>query len=196
MNSLLALDGNILLLIQDYVRSEMWTPFWLAITSLGDGLTAWGALSVALLIPKRTRPVGLAALLSMSVCFLCTNVVLKNAVARIRPYETVAGLTALIPYPKDYSFPSGHTSASFACALILARTLPKKYGIPALVLASLIAFSRLYVGVHYPTDILGGLAIAFAGSSLVLFLWKKRTGGYGPGADLRGDKQENTGENP
>ena len=82
---------------------------------------------------------------------LITNVCLKNLVARPRPMS-VEGLVPLIGKPTDYSFPSGHTCASFACALVLYRILPKKYGVPAVILASLIAFSRLYVGVHYPTD--------------------------------------------
>ena len=80
-----------------------------------------------------------------------------------------------ISKPTDYSFPSGHTCASFACTLVLYRILPKKYGVPAVLLAALIAFSRLYVGVHYPTDVLGGLAVGIFSSCLVLWIGKKRT---------------------
>ena len=99
----------------------------------------------------------------------------KNLVARTRPYEVVEGLVPLISKPTDYSFPSGHTCASFACTLVLYRILPKKYGVPAVLLAALIAFSRLYVGVHYPTDVLGGLAVGIFSSCLVLWIGKKRT---------------------
>ena len=87
----------------------------------------------------------------------------------------VEGLVPLIRKPTDYSFPSGHTCASFACTLVLYRILPKKYGVPAVLLAALIAFSRLYVGVHYPTDVLGGLAVGIFSSCLVLWIGKKRT---------------------
>ena len=174
MSSLLALDGNILLFLQEYMRAEVWTPVWIMITSLGNGGMIWIAVSILLLISRRTRAIGMAAMLSMGICFLCANVFLKNVIARPRPYEVIEGLTALIPYPTDYSFPSGHTTASFACALILLRLLPRKYGIPALILAILIAFSRLYVGVHYPTDVVGGIVVALAGSSLALILLSKR----------------------
>lgn len=174
MNGLLSLDGNILLFLQEHMRAEAWNPVWIMITVLGNGGMIWIALSAPLLIRGHTREIGAAALLSMGICFLCANICLKNIIARTRPYEALEGLTALIPYPADYSFPSGHTTASFACALVLFRMLPRKYGIPALILATLIAFSRLYVGVHYPTDVLGGIAVAFAGSSLALFLIRNR----------------------
>ena len=118
---------------------------------------------------------GWYGLLSMGVGALITNVCLKNLVARTRPYEVVEGLVPLIRKPTDYSFPSGHTCASFACTLVLYRILPKKYGVPAVLLAALIAFSRLYVGVHYPTDVLGGLAVGIFSSCLVLWIGKKRT---------------------
>ena len=170
MSDILSLDGGILLFLQNHVRGEAWNPLWIFITSLGNGGIVWIAASLLLLIPRRTRDIGAAALLSMGICALCTNVVLKNWAARVRPYEAVAGLTALIPHPRDFSFPSGHTTASFACALVLARYLPRRYGVPALVLAALIAFSRLYVGVHYPTDILGGILIAAAGSFLAIWV--------------------------
>ena len=75
------------------------------------------------------------------------------------PYVTFEALEILIDQPGEFSFPSGHTSSSFAFAFAVYLLLPKKYGIPAMVLALLIGLSRLYVGVHYPTDILGGILV-------------------------------------
>lgn len=163
MDYLLQLDGNILLFIQEYIRQDFMTPFWKFITSLGDSGWFWLVLSVLLLIPKKTRKIGITAILAIAIGALITNVTLKNLVARIRPYEVVDGLKLIIERQHDFSFPSGHTCASFAAALVYYRMTPGRWGIPAVILASLIAFSRLYVGVHYPTDVLAGLVIgAFA----------------------------------
>lgn len=160
-------DLSILLFIQAHLRLDWMTPFWKAITALGDAGLFWIGLSALLLIPKRTRWAGVCGLLSMGLGFLISNLLLKNLIARIRPYDLEQALIPLITRPTDYSFPSGHTTASFACALSLFRTLPRRYGAAAVVLAALIAFSRLYVGVHYPTDILGGLAVAAVSSWVV-----------------------------
>ena len=113
---------------------------------------------------------------------MITNVCLKNFVARIRPYEVVEGLRLMIERQRDYSFPSGHTSASFAAACALVRTLPQKWGTVCMILAGVIALSRLYVGVHYPSDVLGGMVVGiFAGwagwklmQMLMLQMEKKR----------------------
>ena len=154
-----SIDTGILLFIQEHMRNEAFHGFWRAITFLGSAGWFWLALAVILLIPKKTRKAGFTALLSMGIGALITNVFLKNAVARIRPYDAVETIVPLVGKLSDYSFPSGHTCASFAAAMVYLKMLPKKYGVPFVILAVLIAFSRLYVGVHYLTDVIGGLII-------------------------------------
>ena len=100
--------------------------------------------------------------------------ILKNLVARTRPYEMVEGLVPLIGRPRDYSFPSGHTGSSFASAWVLFRKLPAGYGISALVLAGLIGISRLYVGVHYPTDVLFGVLGGIVSGSIAMLMLRDR----------------------
>ena len=167
MDALIQLDGNCLLWIQENLRHDLLDPLWTGITFLGDKGWFWLALSLLLILFPKTRRTGIMALAAMALCALVTNICLKNLVARPRPYTQVPGLTALVPAPSDWSFPSGHATASFASAGVYLRTLPRKYGTASLTLAVLIALSRLYVGVHYPTDVLAGICIGLLGSWIV-----------------------------
>ena len=133
--------------------------FWSTVTHLGDSGFIWILIGVLLLIFKRTRKAGAAVLLALIFGAVITNVILKNVIARIRPYEVIEGLHLLIERQHDFSFPSGHACAAFSGAMALYRTIPRRYGICALVFAGLIALSRLYVGVHYPTDVMAGVLI-------------------------------------
>jgi len=159
MEAFFQLDGNILLWIQEYIRNDFLTPVFKFITSLGDEGYVWIAIAVILLFVKNYRKVGLMVGASLLGSLVFNNMIVKNIVARPRPYRMIETLTILIPEPGEYSFPSGHTSSSFAAGVVLYLMLPKKYGVPAMILAFLIGISRLYVGVHYPTDVLGGMVM-------------------------------------
>jgi len=103
--------------------------------------------------------------LDIAFCFIITNLLLKNLVARVRPYDEIPALVPLVSKLSDWSFPSGHTCASFAAAYSLTKSYGKK-GALSYTVAVLIAFSRLYVGVHYPTDVIGGAIVGFLGSAV------------------------------
>lgn len=170
MDAIFQFDSAILLWIQDSVRNGFLTPVMNAITHLGDKGILWIAITLALLAFRKTRRIGVFCAASMAIGLLVTNLVIKNWVARVRPYELIEGLECLVGKQKDFSFPSGHTTNSLACAVVLYKLTPKKYGVPALVMAILIALSRLYVGVHYPTDVLGGAVIGIGSAALSLWL--------------------------
>lgn len=180
LHFLLNLDGNLLLFLQEYVRNPLLTPILKVITTLGNGGAVWILLTILLLCIPRTRKVGCMAAVALLGTLLVNNICLKNLVARTRPYEVIEGLTYLVQKPMDYSFPSGHAGCSFAVACVMFRRLPKRYGVPALVLAILIALSRLYVGVHYPSDVLfgtvSGILISYGAEAVVRRLWKEDAG--------------------
>lgn len=152
------LDSSILLWFQS-LRQDWMTPFWKCITSLGNAGWFWIALALLLLCFGSTRRAGASALLALALGALMTNILIKPAFARIRPYEVIDGLILLVEKQRDFSFPSGHSCASFAAATALSKHLPRRAFICLLSLAALIAVSRLYVGAHYPSDVLGGILI-------------------------------------
>ena len=151
---------NIELSILDWIQT-LHTPFldkiMVFITRLGDAGIIWIVLSIVLLLLPKTRKSGVVMVAALVVDVLLCNIVLKNLVARTRPYDVNTGVHLLVAKLHDYSCPSGHTAASFASVTALYLAGEKKLWKFALVLACLIAISRLYLYVHYPTDVLGGI---------------------------------------
>ncbi len=127
------------------------------------------ALAIVLLLFRRTRVTGIQVALSIALAYLLGNLIIKNVVARPRPYEAYADLIALVPKPHDTSFPSGHTVSAFAAATAVFLN-HKKAGIAALIVAAIIAFSRLYNQVHFPTDVLAGVVIGAGMAMLVHYV--------------------------
>lgn len=167
IDAILSFDEAILLWIQDNFRNDFLTPIFTFITHLGDYGQLWIVLTLLFLIFARTRKTGILMMFSLLGSLLVNNMILKNLVARVRPYEVVESLNRIIEAQADLSFPSGHTGSSFAAAVVILLMCPKKMGIPAMILAALIMFSRLYVGVHYPTDVIAG---AVTGTLIAVFV--------------------------
>lgn len=144
---------------------------------ISDMLVVWPLLAFFLLPFKKSRKTGLVMLLAMGLEALICSLLLKNVFQRVRPCDVNTAVQLLIPRPTDYSFPSGHTALSFAALTVLWKNKDLSFlHVPALLMASLIAFSRLYLYVHYPTDILGGILGGIFCGYLALFLAKKVTG--------------------
>ena len=149
-----------------------------AITKLGDGGLLWIVLCIVLLCFRKTRKAGVCMAIALALGALVANVTLKPLVARVRPYAVQTDVSLLIPPPQDASFPSGHTTSSFAAATALFLH-HKKFGAAALGLAGLIGLSRLYLYVHYPTDVLAGALIgvlaAICARALLRRVWPQNT---------------------
>ena len=185
-----AFDLPILDWIQANLKSDLLDTVMPIITLFGDGGVFWIAIAVLLLCIPKTRKIGLGMGFALLMGLVVCNITLKPLVGRIRPYDLQEQLGVTIPLlltdrMHDYSFPSGHTIASFEASVVLLKN-NKWMGIPAVILAVLIAFSRLYLYVHYPTDVIfsvfAGILFAFLGDSLankvVTRLPAKRKGRY------------------
>lgn len=185
LDTIRSLDGTLLLRFQNAFVYEWLTPIIKFITHLGDRGTVWIAITVILLIFKKTRKAGVFAALALLGSLLINNIILKNLIARERPYEVFTGVKRIIEIQRDYSFPSGHSGSSFAAAVAICLGLPEKLrkslGIAVIILASFISLSRLYVGVHYPIDVffgvLNGITIAFSINKA--FEYRERRKGIG-----------------
>ena len=164
--------------ILDWIAANIWCPVldvaMPIITMFGDAGIFWIAVSVLFLITKKHRKTGIGMALALIMGLLVCNIWLKPTVARIRPYDFqmeyfMKEIPLLAGTMHDFSFPSGHTIASFEAAVVILLN-NKKLGIAAMILAVLIAFSRLYLYVHYPTDVifsvLLGTIFAFIGNYL------------------------------
>ena len=149
------IDFSILYWIQDHIVCEALTPIMNAITTSGNGGIIWIILCVILICFKKTRWIGIAAAISLALVGILNNEIIKPIVERPRPFLQQE-LELLIAAPGGFSFPSGHTSSSFAVATAVFLK-NKKIGIPALMFAVLVGFSRLYFFVHFPSDVFVGM---------------------------------------
>ena len=153
-----SLDAAVMAFIQTHFHNTVTDTVFPIITSLGEAGIGWIVLSLVLLCFKKTRRTGGLVLIAMTVTLLFGELTLKNIICRLRPCNVFTNFPMLIARPTSYSFPSGHTSSSFAAALILTLR-HKKVGWLAYIPAVLIAFSRIFLFVHYPTDVLAGILL-------------------------------------
>ncbi len=161
MAAVSAWESGILLWIQQYLRTPITDPIVSLYTQLGNAGALFIVLTLLLLLHPKTRRVGFAAALGLICSLIFTNLILKHLVGRVRPWVDFPALVPLVFEGDPNSFPSGHTSAAFAFATAALRAgLPKRWmKVTAIVLAVTMALSRLYVGVHYPTDVLVGFLV-------------------------------------
>ena len=153
MQYLLELDDRILIYIQKKLRRSALNIWMKRISYLGNGGFIWIAAAILLLLSREYRSIGISIGLAQVIGVLFTNLIIKNLVTRKRPFDRLSCIVPLIKKPTDWSFPSGHTTSSISASILLISALPLYIGIPALVLGLMIAFSRMYVGVHYLSDI-------------------------------------------
>ena len=166
--------------ILDWIQLHLRCGFldWLMpfVSGLSNHGEVWILLAAVLLLIRRQRARGLSAAFALALDLITCNKILKPLIGRIRPFAFRPDLSLLVPPPGDASFPSGHTAAEFAVVFALKASGSPLWR-PALALAAATAFSRLYLYVHWPTDVLGGVllgaAVGWAGAKLAEALLKK-----------------------
>lgn len=151
-------DWAILNFIEEHMHSGVCDAIFKNITHLGDGGILWIIIAIALMLFRRTRYIGIAVAVSLALNSIICLGILKPAFARLRPFMLDSGIDLILHAPTDFSFPSGHTASSFSAAVTLLL-YNRKYGVLSLIAAALIAFSRLYLMVHFPSDVIAGIAL-------------------------------------
>ncbi len=158
-------------LVLDIVQSSsdgVITLVMKALTFMGNDGLVWIMLSLILFILKKKR-IGFEVLMALSFSYTLTEI-LKYMVERPRPFHVLSNIRLLIEPPSGTSFPSGHTATSFAVAMIICIHMPKKYGVLALITACFMGFSRVYFGVHYPSDVLMGSVLGIASGLFIDYI--------------------------
>ena len=170
---MIELEFKVLDFIQEFLRCSFFDFLMPKITALGNGGIIWIIAALVLLATKKYRRGGLALAVGLIAVLLIGNITLKPLIARTRPFDLVENIELLVAAPTDFSFPSGHTLSSVVAAAILTMT-DKRFGYVAIPLAVLIAFSRLYLYVHFLTDILGGVLVGAVISIVIYFVFFRK----------------------
>ncbi len=172
MEWLQAIDNAIVLFVRNNLQCEFLDTLMPAVSWLGNSGFLWILLALCLFFYRKERKFGFVLLLSLAGTAVIANLILKPYVARPRPFD-VLNLPILIKTPLDYSFPSGHTAAAFAFAVVSWKR-NRQFGAGMLLFAVLMAFSRLYLCVHFPSDIIAGMLIGTSVALFILYIIQKR----------------------
>lgn len=165
------MDRAVLFFIQEHFHTPFTDAFFPLVTFLGEAGAVWILIALLFIGRKQERNKGIMLLAALVLTFLLGDCLLKNLIQRPRPFVDMPA-ELLIPAPSSYSFPSGHSSSSFAAAVILYK-IRRSWGIVAFCGAGLIAFSRVFLFVHYPTDVLAGTLLGILVGTTVWYGYRK-----------------------
>lgn len=166
------LELSLLQRIHSVLQCEALDKIFIWISYPGNGGWGFVLFAVILLCFKKTRVIGAVMSTALIMDVLLVNVCMKPLIARVRPYDMGIPLDLITDHPGDHSFPSGHTAASFAAA-VASSVGPKKVYIAMMTYAGLVGMSRLYLMMHYPTDVLAGAVCGAVCGYFAVELWKR-----------------------
>ncbi len=167
-----SVDFAILDFIQNTIRCSFLDTVMTVLSYMGEAGIFWIAAAIVMLFFKKTRAIGAMVLAAMALGYVVGELGIKNIVCRPRPFVLNPAVVPVIAPPSGFSFPSGHSCSSFAAATVIF-VCNKRLGIPAVILAALIAFSRLYNYVHFPSDVLCGILLGIACAAITVALFRK-----------------------
>lgn len=174
LETIYEMDFSVLAFIREHLSCRAMDIVMKLFTYAGNWGIIWIALTVGLLISKKYRRLGITMAIGLLVCLGVGNLLLKPLIARDRPFIADPAIMLAISPPSGYSFPSGHSFSSFVSASILAK-YSRKAAAFAVPTAVLIAFSRLYFCVHFPTDVICGAALGIIAGLTVYRLRRDKT---------------------
>lgn len=167
-----SIDVSILDFIQNTFKCVFLDYAMAFFSYIGEAGGIWIIAAVIMMCFRKTRATGVMVVCAVLAGYLIGELGIKNLVGRARPFVENPSVQLFIVPPKGYSFPSGHSCSSFAAASVLFIR-DKRIGIPALVVAFLIAFSRLYNYVHFPSDVLCGILLGVLCAVVTVFVFRK-----------------------
>lgn len=170
--SIQKLDNSILVAIKKYIQNKYLDKAMPIITGMGNMGIIWFVIALALMLDKPYREIGNIVVLTLIISTIVGEGIVKHIVRRARPCNFYNNFNLLIEKPLSYSFPSGHTLSSFAVAEVLSKYW-SQYKFIFIGIALLIALSRLYLYVHYPTDVIAGIVIGILCSKLVFMILQR-----------------------
>lgn len=174
MNFIQSIDLNITHFVMNHISNYFLNPIMTLITKLGNAGFIWIIISLILISNKKYRKVGILTLIAIATNYLIGDIIIKHIVERSRPFLVDTSIYPLVKAPTSYSFPSGHAGSSFAAATILGIYF-KKFRPYIYIFALLLAFSRIYVRVHFFTDVLVGAVLGTVVALLVNYIYNKFT---------------------
>lgn len=177
-------DTAIIDFIQQHLKCGFLDVTMASFSYIGEKGIIWVIAAITFLFRRKTRSMGIMIICAMALGFVSGEIVLKNIICRPRPFTTNPDIILNIFPPSGYSCPSGHSCSSFAAAIVIFAK-DKRFGITASCVAALIAFSRLYNYVHYPSDVLFGITLGIVSALIIIFIFKKS------GLDSRISNQHN-----
>ena len=149
------IDESLMRWVQKNCRNRISNPLMIVMTHLGGGVI-WCVWAGWFCLHPDTRQLGICCYVSFWAAWIISSQLLKRLFGRPRAYDAMDDVEPLVARPKDLAFPSTHAADAFSVAVLILITRPPQEGLIAMILAVLTGYSRIHVGVHYLTDVIGG----------------------------------------